>query len=108
MSRLADNGGHDAEAEAALDVVAARYEDLVRVSQAIAHDTALSRGKSMTAQAMAEHDEKLAALTAELDEARARAAALEPRAAGRLPLTTRAYQGVKRRVRARLDGRHGG
>jgi hypothetical protein len=108
MSRLADTGGHDAEAEAALDAVGVRYEDLVRVSQAIAHDTALTRGKSMTARAMAERDAEVADLTAQLDEARARLEALEARLAGQVPpFAARAYRGVKRRVQARLDARHG-
>jgi hypothetical protein len=97
MSRLADTGGHDAEAEKALDAVAARYEDLVRVSQAIAHDTALARGKSMTAS-----------LTAQLQEAQARIAALEaPADAWTQPFAARALRGIKRRVRARLHARHG-
>ena len=97
MSRLADTGGHDAEAEAALDAAGARYEDLVRVSQAIAHDTALSRGKSMAAP-----------LAAELEEARARIDALEAREAEDTPpFAARAIQGMKRRVRARLDARNG-
>jgi hypothetical protein len=97
MGRLAETGGHDARAEAELDALGRRYEDLVRVSQAIAHDTALSRGKSMTA-----------ALTGQLEEARRRISALEAQVAAPSPaFPARAYRGMKRRVRARLDPRHG-
>ena len=109
MSRLADTGGHDPGAETSLDELGARYEDLVRVSQAVAHDTALSRGKSMTARAMAEHDAKVADLTAQLDSARAENARLRAQPTGDGPsLPVRAVRAVKRRVRARLDARHGG
>lgn len=93
MGRLADAGGHDADAEATLDAMGERYEDLVRVSQAIAHDTALSTGKAMTARALADR------------EAEDRAHTDVP---GRLPFARRAVGGLKRRVRARLDARHGG
>jgi hypothetical protein len=94
MGALADSGGHDEPAQAALDGVAARYEDLVRVSQAIAHDTALSRGKSMTA-----------GLTAELEQAQERVRSLESRP---VEAPAPSYRQVWRRVRARLDARHGG
>jgi hypothetical protein len=94
MGTLADSGGHDEPAQAALDGVAARYEDLVRVSQAIAHDTALSRGKSMTA-----------GLTAELEQAQERVRSLESRL---VEAPAPSYRQVWRRVRARLDARHGG
>jgi hypothetical protein len=94
MSRLADNGGHDPQVETALDELGARYEDLVRVSQAIAHDTALSRGKSMAA-----------GLTARLEQAQEQLRALESRPAEQ---PAPGYRQVLRRVRARLDARHGG
>ncbi|HET6166136.1 MAG TPA: hypothetical protein VFE07_04860 [Marmoricola sp.] len=93
MSLLADAGGQSADAGARLDEVGARYEDLVRVSQAIAHDTALSTGKAMTARAMAARDSAAAADSGERAPA---------------PFTRRALRGVKRRVRARLGARHGG
>jgi hypothetical protein len=97
MSVLAGSGGHDAQAEGSLDAAGARYEDLVRVSQAIAHDTALSRGKSMTA-----------GLTAQLEEAREQLRRLEERPEEhRAPFPTRVYRGLRQRVRARLDARHG-
>jgi len=94
VSRLADTGGHDAEAEKALDELGTRYEDLVRVSQAIAHDTALSRGKSMTA-----------GLTAQLEEAHERIRSLESRP---VEQPAPAYRQVLRRMRARLDASQGG
>ncbi|MBW8752019.1 MAG: hypothetical protein JF565_11420 [Propionibacteriales bacterium] len=93
MGTLADKGGHDEQAQAVLDGVAARYEDLVRVSQAIAHDTALSRGKSMTA-----------GLTAELEQARERIRSLESRP---VEVPAPIYRQVWRRVQARLDARSG-
>jgi len=97
MSRLADAGGHDPQAEEALDAAGERYEALVRVSQAIAHDTALARGKSMTA-----------GLAAQLEATQEQVRRLEARPDVPPPLPGRAYRRLVHRVRARLDPRHGG
>jgi hypothetical protein len=107
MSRLAETGGHDAAAEAALDAVGERYALVMRDAEAMAHDAIRSFSKSMTAKAMAAHEAKLAEATAELEQARARIAALERGSAGRR-LWSRAYQGARRRLRARPEARNGG
>jgi hypothetical protein len=109
MSRLADAGGHDAEAEATLDDVGGRYADLVQASQAIAHDTAISHGKAMRADATAAHEAKTAELTARLEQAEEQTRTLQARLDGQQSApVARAYRRLKRRVRARLDERHGG
>lgn len=107
MTRLAEAGGHDAAAEAALDAVGERYAGVMRDAEAIAHDAIRSFSKSMTAKAIAAHEARLAEVTAELEQARARSAALEAELAGRVSLPRRVYRGVRRRVQARLDARHG-
>jgi hypothetical protein len=58
MAMLADRGGHDTAAEAALDALATRYATTMREAQAIAHDTTLSASKAATAKATLDHDTK--------------------------------------------------
>jgi hypothetical protein len=110
MTRLSQTGGHDAAAEAALDAVGERYAVVMRDAEAMAHDAIRSFSKSMTAKAMAAHEARSAELAAELGQARARIDELEARlrSGSSVPFTTRAYRAVKRRLRARLDARHGG
>jgi hypothetical protein len=50
MCLLAERGGHDAGAEAALDALAERYVVEMRTAQAIAHDTTLSATKAAVAR----------------------------------------------------------
>jgi hypothetical protein len=107
MTRLAETGGHDPAAEAALDTVGERYAVVMRDAEAIAHDAIRSFSKSMTARALATQEARLADLTAELDQAKARAAVLEAELAGGVSLPTRAVRGVKERLRARRAARHG-
>lgn len=106
MSRLAQTGGHDPAAEAALDAVGERYAVLMRDGEALAHDAIRSFSKSMTARAMAAHEARLAEAVAQLEQARARVAELEEQAGGQV--WTRAYRGARRRLRARREARHGG
>jgi hypothetical protein len=106
MTHLAETGGHDAAAEAALDAVGERYAVVMRDAEAIAHDAIRSFSKSMTAKAMAAHEARLAETAAELEQARARLRAFEEQA-GR-PAWARAYRGARRRLQARREARHGG
>ena len=106
MTRLAETGGHDAAAEAALDSAGERYAGVMRDAEALAHDAIRSFSKSMTSRAMAAHEAKLAEATAELERARARIDALEERPTGRV--WARAFQGARRRLRARPGARDGG
>ena len=106
MTRLAETGGHDATAEAALDAVGERYAGVMRDAEALAHDAIRSFSKSMTAKAIAARDAKLAETTAELEQARARIRELEGQTGQ--PAWSRAYRGARRRLRARREARHGG
>jgi hypothetical protein len=108
MAGLSRTGGHDAAAEAALDAVGERYAVVMRDAEAVAHDAIRSFGNSMTARAMAAHEQKLGALTEELGQVRTRNAELEAQLAGRVSFPTRAYRRLRQRARARLDARHGG
>ncbi|HEX2893445.1 MAG TPA: hypothetical protein VHO29_05525 [Marmoricola sp.] len=100
MTRLAQTGGHDAAAEAALDTVGEQYAVVMRDAEAMAHDAIRSFSKSMTSRAMAAHEARLAEVSTALEQARARNAALE---AASVSLPRRTY----RRLRARLDARRG-
>jgi hypothetical protein len=106
MTSLADAGGHDAAAEAALDAVGERYAGVMRDAEAIAHDAIRSFSKSMTAKAMAAHEARLAETTAELEQVRAQVRALEEQAGQ--SAWSRAYRGARRRLGARREARHGG
>ena len=103
MTGLATNGGHDPDAEAALDAVGVRYAAVMRDAEAIAHDAIRSFSKSMSAQVSADQDAKLRQLTADLEEAHSRIVALEEDRRPRVPWSAaEALRGLKRRVRARL------
>jgi hypothetical protein len=106
LTRLSVGDGHDPAAEAALDAVGEKYAVLMRNAEALAHDAIRSFAKAKTADAVAAQEARLAELGAELDEARERVRTLEA-----APSATwspgRAYRGVRRRLAARRDARHG-
>ena len=106
MTRLAQADGHDAAAETALDAVGERYAELMRDAEALAHDAIRSFSKSMTARAIAAHEARFAEVSAQLEQARERIIALEQQARG--PVWSRAYQGARRRLRARHEARNRG
>lgn len=106
MTRLSETGGHDPDAEAALDAVGERYAVVMRDAEAMAHDAIRSFSKSMTAKAMAAHEARLAEKTVELEQARARVRELEGQAGQ--GAWSRAYAGMKRRLGARRATRQAG
>lgn len=107
MGRLADNDGHDAEAEAALDELADTYAVLVRTSQGIARDTTIAASKAAAARAVAQHETEL---REKLEKARKRNRALTAelealRSAPAGGFARRVYRGVRRRVGDRVRAR---
>lgn len=110
MCKIADGAGHDSGAETQMDELSARYEHLMRVSQAVARDTALTQAKAARHKAEQETREEMAKQVAKA-RAAARAARAKARAKAKAnqppppSLARRVYRGVRRRLGDRIRSR---